>query len=73
MKTYKKNKNKWEYRFSTELVNGGVYDCLVIVTQYGFEFASYCYSKSLREQITEVPDAVSISVVIAPPCMIPVS
>jgi len=35
MKTYKKNKNKWEYRFSTELVNGGVYDCLVIVTQYG--------------------------------------
>ena len=50
MKTYKKNKNMWQYRFSTELVNGGVYDCLVISTQYGFEFASYSYSKSLREQ-----------------------
>lgn len=51
MKTYKKNKNSWKYNFVAELDNGKVINSLVIVTQYGKEYATDYYRRTLEKEL----------------------
>ena len=41
------NKNKWEYRYYAELMDGGYIDHIVIVTQGGRKIADLHFEKAL--------------------------
>lgn len=41
------NKNKWEYRYYAELMDGGYIDHIVIVTQGGRKVADLHFEKAL--------------------------
>lgn len=51
MKTYKKNKNSWKYNFVAELNNGVVISYITVVTQYGKEYATEHYRKTLEKEL----------------------
>ena len=41
------NKNKWEYRYYAELMDGGYIDHIVIITQGGRKVADLHFEKAL--------------------------
>ena len=41
------NKNKWEYRYYAELMDGGYVDHIVIITQGGRKVADLHFEKAL--------------------------
>ena len=43
------NKNKWEYRYYAELMDGGYVDHIVIITQGGRKVADLHFEKALDD------------------------
>ena len=43
------NKNKWEYRYYAELMDGGYIDHIVIITQGGRKVADLHFEKALDD------------------------
>ena len=53
-----KNKNKWEYRYYTQLMDGGYVDHIVVVTQSGRKTADLLYQKAIDDWCEDFNEAV---------------